>query len=444
MSTARTIVEQEPARRAVYGRAFWWAYLANLLLVTANAITFRFAEFVNFLGGTEEATGSIIRMAVIGSILIRLTVARDLDRYGVRKMWVASSLLFVIGNIILLTSQSIGWQIYLARGVFQIGLACMFTTANVHIMSTAPPARRTEIVGTLGSSGFVGMMLGAQISDAIFTALPRTRSLFMILFGLTTLLGLAYLGIVLWLTRKDVPVHQPDTPPPWTLLRRHWPGPVVLVALAMGVGFVVTTVFLTRYATTLGLTGIRTFFTGYAISAFTFRIMTRTWSRSVGRHRMVMIGLLGHVVGHLSLLTVETEWGFLFPSACCGFGHALLFPCVISLGSESFPERFRGTGTTIILGFIDVGMAGSAQPLGWLIDHYGFPTMLICSAAFCAVTVLVYGILTRHAADFDLDQSGDFPPAEARIPTEDRCLVETNSSLPRDEICQPVATCKHS
>ncbi len=413
MSAAGPTPLPQDDEASAYDRRFWLAYVANLLLVAGNALTFRFAEFVHFLGGTEAATGGIVRAGVIGSILIRFTLARDLDRLGVRRMWLGSSLLFVVGSGLLLTAREIGWQLYLARAAFAIGLAAMFTCANVHIQNRVPPHRRTEMLASLGSSGFLGMILGAQLGDVLFQWFPRERLLFLILFGLTGLFGLIYLGIVATITRGDGHVHRPDTPPPWTLLGRYWPGPVVLVAFVMGVGFVVTTVFLTRHATSLGLVGIRTYFSGYALSAFCFRLLTRTWSRTLGRHRMICCGLVGHIVGYLLLLNVSGEWDFVLPALCGGFAHALLFPCVVSLGAERFPEEYRGTGTTLILGFIDLGTAIGAQPLGWVIDHYGFGPMYIGSAAFCLAVLLVYGVQMLHAPDADRDHARRSTPASA-------------------------------
>ncbi len=52
----------------------------------------------------------------------------------------------------------------------------------------------------------------------------------------------------------------------------------------------------------------------------------------------------GTGVGQLLLLPVRAEWQFVFPAMCCGFGHALLFPAVVSMGSGKFPVQYRGTG----------------------------------------------------------------------------------------------------
>ncbi|NQY86066.1 MAG: hypothetical protein HRT34_15070, partial [Alcanivorax sp.] len=46
----------------VYNRVFWFAYAANIVMVGANALTFRFAELIAFLGGTELTTGEIIQV----------------------------------------------------------------------------------------------------------------------------------------------------------------------------------------------------------------------------------------------------------------------------------------------------------------------------------------------------------------------------------------------
>ena len=405
MSVAGRTAVPNPPEPSLYDRTFWWAYVANLLLVAANALTFRFAEFVNFLGGNETATGAIVRAGVIGSLLVRFTLASDIDRLGVRRMWISSSALFVVGSLLLVTANAINAQLYLARTAFAIGLAAMFTCSNVQILNRVAAHRRTEMLASLGSSGFLGMILGAQLGDLVFAILPRDRTLFLALFGLTGLFGFIYLLIVIGITRHDGQVHVHDAPSPWTLLRRHWPGPVTLVAFMMGLGFVVTTVFLTRQATALGLVGVRTYFTSYALSAFFFRVLTRTWSRTLGRHGMICVGLIGHTLGYLLLVGVGNESDFILPALSGGFAHALLFPCVVSLGAESFPERSRGTGTTLILGFMDLGAALGAQPLGWVIDHYGFTPMYLVTAALCVSTLLVYALQMRHAPDADRDHA---------------------------------------
>lgn len=401
----------------IYNRAFWLAYSANVLLVAANSLTFRFAEFVQFLGGSESITGHIVRVGLIGSLVVRLVLGQAIDGVGVRRMWTLSSLVFVAGCGLFVASDRLGPQLYAARVLFTAGIASMFACSIYHIQNQVPPQRRTEIIGSLGSSGFVGMVTGTQLGDVLFRSIADQQRLFTILFAMTAVLGAGYFAIVAWLTRKDGLPRPVLGPGVHRLIFRYWPGPVVLVALMMGVGFSVTTVFLTRYATLNHLSGIGTFFTGYAVAAFTVRWLSRTWSQTLGRHRMLMIGLLGHTAGYLLLIPVHSDWGFILPSVCCGFAHALLFPCVVSLGAGAFPVEYRGTGTTITLAFIDLGTMLSAPVLGRVIETQGFSVMYVATATCMFATLVVYGVLKFRVQDDDATVA-ELEPAELECEQE--------------------------
>jgi MFS family permease len=401
MTTIPT-VPADPSARALYNRAFWLAYTANLLLVTANALTFRFAEFVQYLRGTESLTGQIVQAGLIGSLAVRLVLGQAIDGLGVRRMWIASSLVFIAGCGLFVFIDRLGPALFVARLLFTVGIASMFACSIYHVQIQAPPHRRTEVIGSLGTSGFIGMVAGTQLGDVLFRVVADPHALFVMLFALTALLGVSYLTIVVYLTRHDGLPRPVLGPPVHQLIFRYWPGAVAIVALLMGVGFTVTTVFLTRYATEHRLGGIGTFFTCYAAAAFVFRWVSRTWSQSLGRHRMLLLGLAGHTAGHLLLVNVGSQWEFVLPALCTGFGHALLFPCVVSLGAGAFPPEYRGTGTSITLACVDLGTMLSAPLLGSVIERQGFNAMYYATAAIMAAGLVVYGVLKFHVHDEEM------------------------------------------
>ena len=385
----------------VYGRTFWLAYLANSALILGNALTFRFAELVNHLGGTESDTGIIVALGTAVAVLVRLSVSHVLDDYGTRRMWPLCTLLFVVGVASFLVPTDLSWVIYLARVAYFVGLTGMFACSMTHIQNHVPPERRTEIIGNLGSSGFVGMIVGSNIGDLVLRLVPDKRTQFVILFGGAAAIGLVYLALVILLTRDQPHPRTATSPPAFRLLFRFWPGAVVLAAMIMGLGVTATQTFLTRFATSQKIDGIAAFFSGYAISAFVFRLLVSNWSRTIGRHWMLVRGLLGHVVGH-AMLAFATEWWHFIPaSIVCGFGHALLFPAVVSLGSGAFPKECRGSGTAIILGFTDFGSLVFAPVLGWIIVHHGFTAMYLTSSGAALVTACLYALVAWHHPDDD-------------------------------------------
>jgi MFS family permease len=196
----------------------------------------------------------------------------------------------------------------------------------------------------------------------------------------------------------------------------------------MGAGFTITTVFLTRQATASGLHGIGTFFAAYAGTGFVFRWVSRSWSASIGRHRVILLGLAGHVVGYLLLIPVKSEWGFVLPAILHGFGHALLFPCVVSLGAGAFPPEYRGTGTTIILAFVDLGTMISAPLLGRLIEHEGFTRTYLVMMALTLATGVIYGVLRFRMPDSDGVPVIDEEIVMEAVPGPESAVVSLSSS----------------
>ena len=425
--TSSTSVPPTGSRSEVYHAAFWVAFAANLVVVSSNALTFRFAELVNYLGGTEGLAGLTVAVATLGAVLGRFKIGEAIDRLGVRKVWSACSGLGVVGALTLaaaapiaarlpddagswLTWTAMRLPIFAGRLLFTVGLAGQFGCSLVHIQNLVPASRRTEAIATFGSSGFLGMMTGTILGDFIFHH-TAGDSRYAVLFGASAACAGAYLLFTLYLTRDYR--HEPpaERASALSLLLKHWPGPVTWVGGAMGLGFAVSTVFLTRFATARGLDGIAPFFMGYATSAFTFRVLTRRWSATVGRHRMIAAGLAGQTAGFVLLPFVTAWWHLVPPAVLVGFGHALLFPAVVSLGTETFPLRYRGTASTLILGFFDLGMLACAPILGFAVDAgvaaglsggAEFTPMFLGAAAAVAGVGVYYHLAAGRGADVDV------------------------------------------
>jgi MFS family permease len=389
----------------VYGRTFWLAYLANSALVMANALTFRFAELVHFLGGTESVVGDIVALGTLVAVMLRFSVSHLLDDYGTRRVWPICSLLFIAGCGLSIVATQMMWLLYAARIAFFVGLTGMFACSMAHIQNHVPADRRTEIIGNLGSSGFIGIIVGSNVGDWILYLISEPRMQFLVLFGGAGLIGVFYLGVVLVLTHGEHREPRTKSPMAFHLMIRFWPGTVILAAMTMGLGVTATQTFLTRYATSQKIEGIGLFFTGYAISAFVFRLLVGNWSRTIGRHWMLVRGLLGHTAGHLMLAFVTQSWQFILPSIICGFGHALLFPAVVSLGSGAFPKESRGAGTAIILGFTDFGSLVYAPLLGRISDQLGFQAMYCASSGIALLTAIVCSVVAHLHADSEVQST---------------------------------------
>ena len=60
-----------------------------------------------------------------------------------------------------------GPGIFVVRILMQTSLAGIFGSSITYISRRVPPQRMAEMVGTVGISGFLGMLVGPQLSDWI-------------------------------------------------------------------------------------------------------------------------------------------------------------------------------------------------------------------------------------------------------------------------------------
>ena len=355
---------------AAFGPPFWFTYAANTSTMVAVSLLYRYGDFVSFLGGDEVDLGWIVAAGMVGSLLMRLAQGSGIDTYGPRRIWLWSSALFVVSCAAhLLVTTAHGPLIYALRVLYQTSVSGFFGASITYISGRAPVARMAEVIGTLGTSGFVGMMIGTQLGDRLLGTLDRPHIESM--FHALVIIGLA--GFVFsWLaTRGDGVRLRRRRPPMVMVLRRYHPGAVLLAGAAAGFGLGLPTIFLTRYAAELQIPKLAVFFWIYAPTAFVTRMLIRRLPQRWGVRPMVMCGMGSLGLGILSFLLVKSEWQFAFPAVLIGIAHAFVFPAAVAGGSGAFPLRYRGLGTTLMLAMFDMGNLVGMPAVGEMVHWYG-------------------------------------------------------------------------
>lgn len=382
----------------MYGRAFWLAYASNLALLVALSLMYRYADFIRLINGDEFDLGAIVGVGMVGSLLARFAIGASIDRRGVRLVWLASSAIFTVLCLLhLALSSAHGPLIYLHRLVFCCAMAGIFGASMTFVASLAPPRRTAELVGMLGTSSFVGMMLGNLLGDAFLPGelldWDGIRWMFLGAAALgalsTALAALATRGV-----RRPAPARHP---PVWAVFRRHNPGVVLAVGVGLGAGVVFLQTFLRTYLQELGIGGMGLFFSVYAASAVVTRVVTRRWVERYGARRMIFLGMGGLALAQLLMLSVTAEWRLCIPALAFGIAHAMLFPSVVAAGTLGFPECHRGLATTVVLATWDVGLMIGAPLQGAILHFSGKVGLSPYPALFCATALLLLGTLAWYA-----------------------------------------------
>ncbi len=396
-------ISRAPSVEAAFGKHFWLTYIANSTMMVAVSLLFRYADYVKLHGGGELELGQIVGVGMVGSLLVRLAQGVGIDRYGPRLIWLISTLLFVLSCLghLLADDLHAPW-VYSWRIVMQTAVAGFFGSSITFISGRAPVHRVAEVVGTLGTSGFVGMAIGTHLGDWLFTrsrewtTADAVRAMFLLAAAVSTLSLFAS-----WLATRGQPVRRRRRRVPvGRLLARYHPGVLLLVAVAMGFGLSLPATFVRPYAQELHISRIGLFFTVYPLTAFIMRLATARIPGRLGIRVMILAGMLLITLSMPLFLVVREPAHLVIPALFLGAAHASLFPSVVAGGSGSFPHRHRGLGTTLVLAMFDLGNLIGAPTVGFLLHmakimHLAaYPTMFIVVACFLGLCGLCYALLS--------------------------------------------------
>ena len=377
----------------------------------AITLLVRYADFVTHLGGAEGQLGLIVGVGMIGSLCMRVAQGVGIDRYGPRLIWRWSMFFFIVSLVAHLWIDSASsFEIFAVRILMQTSIAGIFGASITYISRRVPPERMAEIIGTLGTSGFVGFLVGPQLGDWICGGEVIERQQLNLLF--LTAAGLAAGGLVAvcYATRGQTVRSNRRQPPVIPLVRRYNPGFVLLVAVVVGGGITIPHTFLRTFAAERDIAQIGFFFIVYACTAFVARMFARGLFAKYGNRPWIIGGLTLLAISMALYLVVFQVWQLAIPAICAGAGHAILFPAIMAAGSTRFPERYRGLGTTLMLSMYDIGnligapLVGGSLHLARLAGWPAYPVMFLGVAGLIGGMAAVYWWRTRAVTSSIVDR----------------------------------------
>ncbi len=375
-----------------YGGRFWLAYAANFLTCVATNTLVRYADFVHHLGGTAWHLGWVVGVGTLGSLCGRFVLGRAIDRHGAKTIWIGSLLVFAASCFAHLGVHSpSGPAIYFWRLVFSLAIAGIFGASTTFICQGAAPARMAELIGMLGTSGFLGVIVGSQLGDWIVVGWGKVELIFWA-GGILTLGAACFAWAATSGTSHQTrPLHVPT----WRVLKFFAHPAFLVLGIAMGLGLGLPPVFLPAMASSLGIERVGLFFAVYAPVA----VLTRFWTRGVfARTDLRVLGaasMLLLAIAHWTLIFVRAEWMLVIPGLLFGVAHAILYPSIVALGATRFPSRYRGLGTSLMMGAFDLGvvlgapLASTVLTAAAQLGLPAYPSMFLCvGVILCLLTIV--------------------------------------------------------
>lgn len=387
----------------LYSRRFFHVFGAVVLFMTGVALQFHFGQYVAYLGFGVDTLGRVLSVSVLGTLMIRLSIGRWIDRFGGRSTWLVASVVVALSVGSVQFTRSL-WLIVVLRTVATMGSAAVLTAAAVFAAQIAPPNRRAESIGTMGMAGFIGMMVGPTVGDWIFSGANDSLTPYRVFFTASAACSLA--ACVMMMSPAigrgidaDRPTETRVSPArsgsisQLRVIVRHWPGPVLLVGVVFATVFCFQSLFLERLAEARGFRDIKLFFLVYCPTAMTLRLLFRRLPERFGRGRTLVGGLGLMSVGLICVSGVQSQGQLILPALLMGAGHCFIFPSMVDLAAGRLPGEFRGTGTALILGAGDLGTLIGFATMGELIANLGFSRTLKLLAVVVLVTAGAFAYL---------------------------------------------------
>lgn len=365
----------ETKEKSPYDWTFLAVYFANLAFMLSYSHVFRYSDFVKSYGGSDIDVARILAFAGFGSMVVRLWLGQTIDRFGARWIWLISVAIWIFGlywTANLTSSDTVAT--YISRFSMQCGLAGFFGSSITFISLRVSPKRLAEVVGILGTAGFLGMGLGPTICDYLMSGFDQMdiqgrQILVSRMFTASICFGIVTFFFVALAAMKPPSVAgEKSNQSLFSALKDHPPGWILLFGILMGVGLSIPSTFLRPMMESKGVEGIKVFFIFYNVTAITLRILTKRLPNQIGLPKMIAIGMFC-MSAILPLLHFVTEtWMLIFPAIAGGAAHSFLFPSIVAIFSHHFPLRLRGTATTLALAMNDVGSLMGAFLIGQILQ----------------------------------------------------------------------------
>lgn len=371
------------AEAGTRGGAFWLATLAmtlNGVVNSANSpLVTRMSQ--DELGGGAGLAGTLVALTGVSSILGMTVGGAIVDRYGIRKVMIASTAIIVVGLGIVLVALNIP-SLAISRILYGIGNAAIAAALTAWIVE-APAHERGRAISLFGVSVWVGMAIGPVLSDNLNTlAGYRTPWTVGIVISLLTLASVVFVETPKGHGR---PAAGSTAAGGGTrdVLRAIWlAGTVGLFAWA-GEGFLAA--FLIQHLESAGVAHQGLFaasnvFAVFAASVIIARLALGSLPDRLGPVVTSFWSLVALTIGLLVLAIATDFWVASIGAVLLGFGFAPIYPALTLLAAERLSEQRRGVGIGIFASMTNLGWTLGALGGGYLIVGIGdLGAFLVCA-----------------------------------------------------------------
>lgn len=346
------------------------------------------------LQGNTAQAGILVALFYIAAIFIRPVAGKWLESYGIKKIFIASLIIYLGAAFMYFFTTSL-ISLAILRFIHGIGFGMITTSMGTIVATIIPQGRRGEGMGYYGLMMNIAMALGPF---AGLLAINQWGSSIMFAISAASVVIASFTAILITLPKekKKAAVERKAKEKGLNIndLIEMSAMRISLVAFFFALVYASIVSFVSVYAEELQLTEVASyFFIVYVIALIISRPFTGKWFDRYGANVIMIPSIISFAIGMFLLSQANGAFMFLFSAAFIGLGWGTIFPSAQTIAIQVAPSDRKGVATATFLSTMDSGMAIGSVIVGIVGVQIGYSSLYFYSSIFVLAGLIVYYLL---------------------------------------------------
>jgi MFS family permease len=370
--------------------------LSLVMFASFYMITAGFPIFVSTISDNPTIAGIMTTTLMVASLITRFFASVIIQKVNM-KLLLIISLLYFIGTIALtFVNDSIGFLIFI-RALQGIGFSMLTILVFTISSNIVPKSRLGEGIVFFAMSTSVGTTMGPLIAIS-YLANFSFDSMMMLTLGLMSFSFVCSLFTKNTVKKeKESPQETNNEPFYKYMFDKRVLLPCILVAFNY-MAIAGTVNFMGAFGKEINVGGsISQFFIAQGIAMVIFRAFSGKIFDKFGHRVLIIPAAISGAVGLILLGFSTSMWMVLVSGVLFGIAFAIIHPIIQAWALTLVPPEKKATANSMLLIFIDFGLAVGSVGLGFLAKNVGYGMTFSYSAAFMIIILLLYLIGSKKA-----------------------------------------------
>lgn len=362
------------------------------------------------LQGNTAQAGLLVAVFYVAAILIRFVAGQWVNSIGIRKLFLASLVIYLgAAFMYFFTNSLIG--LVILRAIHGIGFGMLTTSIGTIVATIIPNGRKGEGMGYYGLMMNIAMALGPFAG--LFAMNQWGSTVMFVVSAVSVVIG-TFTALLISLPKKEKTTITETAPKKKGLKLKDLielsAMRISLVSFFFALVYSSIVSFVSVYAEERQLTEVASyFFIVYVIALLISRPFTGKWFDQYGANVIMIPSIISFALGMFLLSQASNATIFLLSAAFIGLGWGTIFPTAQTVAIQIAPPDRKGIATATYLSTMDSGIGIGSLIVGVLGAQIGYSSLYFYSSIFVLAGLIVYhflhGKISRSARELANEQA---------------------------------------